>query len=188
MLRRVFLVGAILGGVLLATEEPPPIDVMPLPAPTQSVRMGLHIRAAGDYDLLVSMPKAGNELALTSEIAPCDLTVSISHNDTHVLSQDITAIVRHSEIGYQNTQQYAAERPFHLKSGTYDVTISGGQKCAVATARGASVTLEKQEREHILGSLLYALAARALLAVGVLGLIVMEFRRDPNNRLERSRD
>ena len=182
MLRRVFLAVAILGGILLATEEPSPIDVLPLPASTQSVRMGLHIRADGDYDLLVSVPKVGNELALTSETVPCDLAISISHEDKPILSQVIASIVRHSEIGYQNTQQYAAERSFHLKSGTYDVTISGGQQCAVATARGASVTLEKQEREHILGSLLYTFAARGLLVVGVLGLIAMEFRRGPKSR------
>jgi len=184
MLRRILLVLAILGAVLLATEEPPELDVLPLPPSMLTVRMPLHV-LTGEYDLLVSMAKIGNELGLTSETVPCDLSLRIDEGGVAVVSQSVTSITRSSEVGYQNTQQYRAHQPFHLRAGTYNASITGGAKCASAAARGATVTFEKQEREHILGSLLRAFASRAFLAVGLLGLVALEFRRRPDYRLER---
>jgi len=185
VLRGILLVLAIIGGALLATEMPPSIDVLPLPASAQVVRMLLRVRFEGDYDLLISMAKIGNEVGLTSETVPCDLALRVDRHGRPVLSEAIHSITRHSEIGYQHTQQYSADQPFHLKAGTYDVSIAGGVSCVVATARGASVTIEKQEREHILGSLIRAFAARALIVIGLLGLIMLAFRSRANQGLER---
>jgi|SRR5271154_3392824 len=182
MLRRLLLACSIVGGLLLAFEFPPDINVLPLPGANLTDKFSLRVPSAGDYDLLISMAKVGDHLGLKEETIPCDLSLRVDADGRQVASRSISAITLGSEYGYAHTQQYYAQQPFHLPSGEYDVVITGGAHCPAATARGASVTVERQEQEHILGSLLYYAAARLLLGLGLLGLIIQEFRRGPNKR------
>src|SRR5277367_1689391 len=161
ILRRSLLTCSVVGGLLLVFETPPEIDILPLPGANLTDRFSFRVPSAGDYDLLISMAKVGSEISLSEETIPCDLSLRIDTEGRAVVSKTISTISRGSEIGFEHTQQYYAQQPFHLASGSYNVAITSGALCPAATARGASVTVERQEPEHILGSLLYYFAARA---------------------------
>jgi hypothetical protein len=186
-LRRLSLALVILGATLISTELPPQVDSQPLPGPALKVRLAVAVRFGGDYYVEVIMPKVGDALGLETETVPCALSFQIVRDGSEILSQHVETITRESEYGWAHTQQYTAGRVFHLSHGTYDVTIAGGPQCPSAVARGASVTVAEQYKEHILGSLLRYLSARLLLVVGVVGLLISEFKGRPNNRFERSR-
>lgn len=181
--RLMFLLLVVAGVWLLASQFPPHIDVMPLPTSTSIVRLKLPVRSAGDYHLKVSMPKIDNKLTLSEESFSCDILVSIEAGGYPVVSQHVTSIRTASEYGFANTQSFVGGENFQLRRGTYEVTITGGSACPVATTRGASVTIKRFETKHILGSLFILLLVIALILVGVTGLLLSEFVRRPNQPL-----
>jgi len=107
----------------------------------------------------------------------CDLSVVIAKAGTLVVSQHIDALDRRSEIGWAYTQQYVSGPSFHLNLGMYDATISAVGGCPSAAVRGASVTIAREYREHILGSLLLHVFIWVLILGAVLGLVILEVKR-----------
>lgn len=177
--RCVFLLLVVAGGLLLAGQFPPRIEVMPLPASTAMVRLELPVRFAGDYRVEVSMPKVDNQLTIDEETFSCNFLVSIEADGHRVVAQNVTSMRTASEYGFGNTQAFVAGDEFHLGRGTYDTTITGASDCPVATTRGASVTIARFETEHILGSLIVSALAMSLILVGLIGLMLSEYVRRP---------
>jgi hypothetical protein len=177
MTRLILLALAVTGAALLALELPPSTDVQPFPGPNLMARLELNSRFGGDYRIQLSLPIVRQDVGLSSETLPCEFTASIERGETKILSRRVDEIVLVSELGSAHTQQYSAGDSFHLTRGTYAATIVGGAECPAATARGASVSIEKQEREHILGSIVQTVAGAALLLVGLLGLLFGAFDR-----------
>jgi len=177
--RLLSLVAIILGIVLFAAQLPTRIDISPLPGPTLHVKLHFGVRFAGDYIIEVVMPKVGNDLDLEAETVPCELSFIISKDDVVVHSQQIDAMNRRSESGWANTQQYQAGHAFRLSHGDYSATIQGST-CQVAAKRGASVTVSRVDREHILGSLIAFTVAAILFAAGVAGVLIAAFRPKPH--------
>jgi hypothetical protein len=188
VLRLILLGLAFFGATLLALQVPPVTDIQPFPGANLTVRLKLESRFGGDYRIQLSLPIVGQDAGLPSETFPCEFTASIERDGVNAQAQRIKSIVLVSELGWAHTRQYAAGDPFRLVRGTYYATIVGGAGCPAATARGASVSIEKQEREHILGSIAQTIAGAALLLVGLLGLIFGVFDRRPNKSLERTRE
>ena len=183
--RWLFLLLIIAGALLIVSQYPPHIDVAPFPAsPAEKVRLELPVRLAGDYRVEVSMPKIDNKLGLGEETFPCDFLVSIEYGGHQIVSRHVDSISTASEFGWANIQTFIAGENFHLSHGTYDVTVTSGSACQVAATKGASITVGRFEREHILGSLLVDLLSIALLLVGVVGLMFSEFVRRPNQLLK----
>jgi hypothetical protein len=168
--RWLFLALVVVGALLFANQFPPQVDVRPFPAPAASVRLELPVRFAGDYRVELSMPKVDDRLALRHERFPCDFLVSIEQEGQPAQSQHVESIRTASEFGWANTQTFVAGEDFRLGRGTYAATIAGGSGCQVATARGASITIARVERERILGDLLVWVVAVALILAGLLGL------------------
>lgn len=168
------MASTIVGALLLANQFLPQIDVLPLPAANGKVRFKLPVRFAGDYRVEISMPKADNKLALSEETFPCDLIMSVAQGEHQVVSQRIESMHTASEYGWANTQTFVAGNMFHLGHGTYDVTITGSGACPVAASRGASVTINRFETEHILGSFIAWMLVTALILVGLIGLTFSE--------------
>lgn len=177
--RWIFLLLIVAGVALLAAQFPPHIDVMPLPASTAVVHLELPVRSAGDYRVEVSRPKMDNKLTLAEEVFSCDFLVSIEAGGRPVVSQHVASIRTESEFGFGNTQSFVAGDQFHLGHGTYKVSITGGDACPVATARGASVTIDRFEKERLLGSFLILFLAIALILAGLIGLMVSGVVRRP---------
>jgi hypothetical protein len=175
--RWMFLLLLVAGALLLAGHIPVHIDVRPFPASNATVRLELPVRFAGDYQITLSMPKVDKKLTLDEEVFPCDFLVSIEADGHPVLSRHVTSMRTASEYGFANTQSFVAGENLHLGHGTYDVSVTGGSACPVATSRGASVTIEKFQREHILGTLLTWVLAIVLILVGLIGLMFSEFVR-----------
>jgi hypothetical protein len=182
--RLLFLVSLIAGALLLANQFPVRVRVMPLPAPSARVRLHLPVRFAGDYRIEISMPKMDDKLTLSEETHACDLLASIDQGGRQILSFHILTMRIASEFGWGNVQTFTAGQSFHLDHGEYDATIIGGGGCPVAAARGASITIGRFEREHILQDLLAQLLAVVFLLAGMLGLVFSEFVRRPNKPLK----
>jgi hypothetical protein len=178
--RLLSLLAIILGTLLFAAQLPTSFDISPLPGPTLHVRLHFGVRFAGDYFIQVVMPKVGNDLGLGPETVPCDLSFVISKDDVVVHSQNVDALNRQSEFGWANTQQYQAGHAFRLGHGDYAATIQGSGTCQAAATRGASVTVSRVYREHILGSLLAFFVASMLLVAGVAGVLIAVFRQGPH--------
>jgi hypothetical protein len=178
--RLILLIIALLGAALWVAQLPSEIQVGPLPGQNLKVRLGVEVRFGGDYFVEVSMPKVGSAVALEPfDFIKCDLSLVIAKAGTEVQSQHIESMNRATEFGWANTQQYVGGPAFHLNHGMYDATISNGGGCPAAAARGASVTIARQYREHILRSLLLHLVTWALILVGVVGLVILDLKRGP---------
>jgi len=188
MLRLVLLGLTFVGATLLALQFPPATDIQPFPGPNLTVRLELNNRFGGDYRIELSLPIVGQDVGLPSEALPCEFTASIEQGGANVQAQRIKAIVLVGELGQAHTRQYSAGDSFHLMRGTYYATIAGGAGCPAATARGASVRIEKQEREHIVGSVVQTIAGAAFLLAGLLGLIFGVFNTRPEASLGRTRE
>jgi len=180
MFRLVLLAATFAGAILLALLFPTTTDVQPFPGPNLTVRLDVNSRFGGDYQIQLSLPIVGHDVDLRLETLPCEFTASIERDGVIVHRQRITNIVSISEIGWAHTRQYSAGESFQLNHGTYSATVVGGAGCPAATARGASVSIGKQEREHILGNVIQITVGAALLLVGLLGLIFGLFDRRPN--------
>jgi hypothetical protein len=176
--RLLSLLAIIVGIVLFAAQLPTRFDISPFPGSALHVKLHFGVRFAGDYIVEVVMPKAGNELDPGTETVPCEFSFIISNNDVVVHSQYVDAMNRESEFGWANTQQYRAGHAFHLRHGDYAATIRGST-CPTAAKRGASVTVSRVDREHILGSLIAFTVAAILLLAGVAGILIAAFRPGP---------
>ena len=182
--RLLFLALTVVGALLLANQFLPHMDVLPLPAANAKVRFELPVWFAGDYRVEISMPKVDNKLTLSEEIFPCEFLVFVAQDEHQAVSQRIESMHTASEFGWANTQTFVAGNMFHLGHGTYDVTITGSGACPVAASRGASVTINRFETEHILGSVIAWMLAIVLTVVGLLGLTFSEAMRRPNQEFK----
>jgi hypothetical protein len=165
--------------VLFAAQLPLDIGIEPFPGPALKIKLPIEVRFPGEYRVVLTMPKVGEALGLTSETIPCDFSVSVADERSVIHSLHIERITRFSEMGFANTQQYADEQAFHLPRGRYVATIIGGDQCSAARERGAMVTFERQERDNILAWLLLEALTGALFVGGVGGLLYYGFRRRP---------
>ncbi|MEN3113131.1 hypothetical protein ACFONG_16195 [Uliginosibacterium paludis] len=177
--------GFVIAAVLLEFSKfAPKIDVRPFPlAASARVRLELPVRFAGDYRIEVSTPKVDGNFRLNEKSFPCDILFTVQDGDNQIISRHADSISTASEVGWANTQTFVAGDNFRLGHGTYYVTITSGGACPIASARGASITVSRFEREHILGSLLIDLLAVLLLVSGVVGLLRPGFFRSPNNSI-----
>jgi len=176
--RLIFLAIALIGAAIWVAELPINEEAGPLPGRNLKVRLNVDVRFGGNYFVEVSMPKVGNTLAHEPlDIIRCDFYVTIAKAGTEVYSQHIETMSSATEIGWTYTQQYVGGASFRLDHGMYDATISAGEGCPVAAARGASVSVAREYKEHIVGSLLLNVFAWTLILVGVSGIVIDAKRR-----------
>jgi hypothetical protein len=177
--RLIFLAIALLGAGIWVAQLPANTQVGPVPGQNLKVRLNVEVRFGGDYFVEVSMPKVGSAITLDpTDSIKCDLFVTIAGARTEMYSQHIETMNRATENGWAYTQQYVSAPSFHLNRGMYDVTIAGGRGCPEAVARGASATIGREYSEHIMSSLLLGFFTWTLILVGVLGLIIVDVKRE----------
>jgi hypothetical protein len=173
--RLILLVIIFIGASILWAQLPMDAQVAPFPGQNLKVRLNVNVRFGGDYLLSVSMPKLADISTESPQgVINCGLFVTISKAGDEIYSQHVESMMPGDDNGWAYTQQYVGGHYFHLNHGTYDATISAGNGCPAAAARGASVFFERKYSEHIVSSLLLNLLAWTLIILGVVGLIFFD--------------
>ena len=60
--------------VLFAPQLPLDIGIEPFPGPALKIKLPIVVRFTGEYRVVLTMPKVGEALGLTSETIPCDFS------------------------------------------------------------------------------------------------------------------
>ena len=176
ILRRVCIALVTVGAWLLFARHDSEFDALPFPTAGLTVKMTARVATEGDYHLLVSMPKADHEIALTNETVPCSLSVHLARANQPPVLSEITSLSLASEYGFANVQHYEGTN-WHLIPGEYVVEVLPRENCQAAVSRGATMTLEQQvthpTERYLANQIIYRGGVFALCA-GLLGLIVCE--------------
>lgn len=138
-----------------------------------------------DADIRVTMPKVGESLGLSEETVPCSLVVIVSESGKTPQKKEITSLTRYSEFGFGRTQDYRGGDVFSLGRGACDIEVSSQAVCEAASARGATISLERDignPTDFYLRGLLLPYFARAVLCIGLLGVVICEFRKKKPNQ------
>lgn len=179
VLPRVLLLSVIVGVTILAFTHQDEFESMPFPRSQLYVNLPVTIRSDGEYYVKINMPVVGSPVGMATETIPCDFTYSVHKGETIEQSEQVQRITLDAEIGSEHVYEYRPDSTFHLSSGDYQVTITGGSQCVAATNRGASVTIDQDlihPTEHYLLAILLQGLAKSLLIGGLIGLVVLEVR------------
>lgn len=177
--RRVLISSAIVGAAITTFTQPNDLRSVPFPGSKLYINMPATIRSSGEYYLMVEMPIVEDSAAMPPETVSCDFAYSVHKDKAIAWSESIHSINRIGEIGSAHMYEYRAGTTFHLDSGEYQVTLTGGTGCPAASIRGASVVIDQDvvsPTEHYIVALLLKGLARILLFGGLIGLLIIEFR------------
>jgi hypothetical protein len=180
-LRRILIVLTVVGGAMAYFQSDSEFDTLPFPAAGLSVRMQAKVKSAGEYHLIVAMPRTNDDLSLGSDIQACSLSVQIAHdyNGPIIANAEVTSISLGSEFGFGKIQYYTGGS-WYLKPGTYDIDIQSRKTCQAAMSRGATISLEEQIRqptETFLWNSIRHECGVVFFWIGVIGLVVCERKR-----------
>jgi hypothetical protein len=183
MIRRISIALVVVGVGLLFIRHDAELPTLPFPAMGLLVKSPMTLSSAGDYYIRVTMPKVGDSLTLSEETVPCSLAITVTEPGKSPQTKEITSLTRYSEFGFGRTQDYRGGDAFRLGRGECDIEVTSQAACEAATARGAMISLEQDvgnPTDYYLRSLLRRYFAIGALCVGLLGIIVCEFRKKPN--------
>lgn len=180
MIRRISIALIVVGAGLLFIRREADLPTLPFPAAGLLVKSPMTLASAGDYHVRVTMPKVGDSLGLSEETVPCSLVVTVTESGKPPQKKEITSLTRYSEFGFGRTQDYRGGDAFRLGKGECDIEVSSRAPCEAATARGAMISLEQDvgnPTDYYLRGLLLGYFAKGALCVGLLGVIICEFRK-----------
>jgi hypothetical protein len=184
--RRVCICLILIGALMLFARRDAWFDTVPFPAAGLTVKMTANVAKEGDYFLEASMPKADQDIGLSEETVPCFLTVTLTRDGAPSITNQVTSLSRYAEYGFAGIQYYKGGG-WHLGRGEYAVQISSHQDCKAVVSRGATLTIEQEVThmtERFLVGVLYYWSGVFALCAGVLGVILCEFLRRPNLRID----
>ena len=180
MIRRISILLVILGSVLLYPRPETRLPILPFPPAGITVKEIAQIERSGAFQVRVTMPKTDNALALEKEENPCSLLITITQNNLLSITQKITSLSRYGEFGYGQIQYYKGGEKFSLSRGDVYLEITGVGPCPVATARGATISIEEDignPTNRYLRKLIALWLGFGSLGLGLVGLIACEFKR-----------
>ena len=179
IVRRICIAITAIGVLIVAMPHDQSYDTVPFPTAGLTVKMIADVAHDGDYYLVATMPKVGDELALSEESVPCALAVTLARSGYSPTTNHVSSLSRYGEFGFGRIQYYKSS-DWHLGRGQYDITILDPQDCPAAKARGATLSIEQDAphvTERFLADVLEYWSGVVLLCVGLLGLVLCEFRR-----------
>ncbi len=184
MIRRICILLVVVGAALLFFRRETSIPTLPVPPAGRLVKSVAMLGSAGDYYVRVTMPKRDDSLTLSEETVPCSLVVTIAERGGSALKKEITSLTRYSEFGFGRSQNYRGGDAFRLEQGEHEIEVSCRETSAAIAARGATITIEHDvgnPTDYYIRRLLRSWFATGALCLGLIGIVVCEFRR-PNKR------
>jgi hypothetical protein len=180
LVRRLSIALVTCGAVLLVLLLDAPLVTVPMPGPGLRATAFGNLPATGDYFIRMWVPSVGTKVGLpNNQSTACAVTITLSSPGAAPIKTTLQSFTLDEEIGAAHLLGYRTDNVWHLKRGWYSLDVDGLADCSIR-AQGAAMELEREltrPTERYLTYLLAHAVGIALLAAGVLGLVVSEMKR-----------
>jgi hypothetical protein len=151
---------------------------LPFPGDGLTVRQSFLISSPGTFDIHVETASADSQHVGMEELPPavCALRVTISQENGFLTAKTITALRRHSLIGFGHIDIYESNETFDLpRRGEYTIELSSKADVPVFAHHGGVVHLSRYQTgivEQIIMYHLERIAAYIILFLSTIGILV----------------